>query len=228
MNKLICSIVASLAVATSLYAGPQKTVVAPAPSVASPFYIALDGGINLAQNGLPSHGLDSMQKMGWSAGLKIGYDFNTLCDGLITPAVEVEGLYTKFDHHWDGVTGYRNTIQNATLKANIGTWAGMANGIAKFNLGSWQPYVGAGVGFFSTSAQESIKVGSVGQFDIGSQDRDGFAWQLLGGVDYKITSNVSVFTEYKWLNCVIRHSGDFVTGSNLGQHLATAGVRYHF
>ncbi len=225
MNKLICSIVASLAVATSLYAGQQKAVVAPAAPEASPFYVAIDGGLNFAQNGISSYGWDNtVEKVGWTAGLKLGYDFNQCCNGLITPAAEIEGLYTNFTHNWD--QSFEDT--GVTDKARVGTFAYMANGIAKFNLGAWQPYAGVGIGWFSSKVKWAQSTSLYGQTDEGSDNRDGFAWQALAGVDYKLTSNVSVFTEYKWLDCVIRNHDDFLGGSNLGQHLVTAGVRYHF
>lgn len=223
MKKVLFSIVASLAVATSLYAG-NKTVVAPAADdTTSGFYAGIEGGLNVAQNDIKSYGLNTMDKLGWAGGLKLGYDFNN-CQNLITPALEVEGLYTSFGHHWDGEAyGY-----NATEKARVGTFAYMANGIAKVNLGAWQPYVGAGAGFFSAKAKSALKVDDFGEFNQGSEDRDGFAWQLLAGVDYNITSRVSIFTEYKWLNCVIRNGNDFLGKGDLGQHLVTAGVRFHF
>ena len=224
MKKILYSIAATLVVAATAHAGVDKVVVAPATD--SKFYVGIDGGINAAQNNIwnwdlgQDNNIKVHKKVGWTTGLKLGYLAGSSQD-LVRPAVELEGIYTGFDR----VVDVLNTpYPNDTAKASFRTFAYMANGIAKFNLGAFQPYVGAGAGFFSSKIKYSWDGSS-----IGAEKRDGFAWQLLTGVDYTVTPTISLFTEYQWLNCLIRNRMENFTGhSLLGQHLVTAGVRFHF
>ena len=226
MKKIICSIAATLAVAVTVHAGSaDKKMVAPVEStdIGSGLYAAVQGGVNAYQTGVKVAGFDASKKLGWTTGLKVGYVFGGAKD-LVRPAAEVEGIYSAFDRHFDkdfnGV--------DVTEKVRATSFAYMANGIAKFNLGNFQPYLGAGVGFFSMKAKFCAQVADEGQFSQGSENRVGFAWQLLGGVDYYFTPKLSVFTEYKWLNYEVRNSADFTGDSRIGQQLVSAGVRFHF
>jgi len=226
MKKIICSIAATLAVAATLHAGTaDKKMVAPVEStdIGSGLYVGVQGGLNVYQNGIDNGGLDAKKKLGWTTGLKAGYVFGG-AQCLVRPALEVEGIYSAFDRHFDG--SFAGV--NYTEKLRASSFAYMANGIAKFNLGNFQPYIGAGVGYFSMKAKLALQVDDIGQFDQGSEDRDGFAWQLLGGVDYYFTPKLSVFTEYKWLNYEIRNSSDFTGDPRIGQQLVSVGVRFHF
>ena len=185
--------------------------------------MGVQGGLNLTPDNIDSMGLDIKNKLGWTTGLKLGYVAGSAQD-IVRPALELEGFYAAFDRHYDA----KFEDVNETFKLRNRTFAYMANGIAKFNLGSFQPYLGAGAGYFTMKAKLSAQVDDIGQFNEGSESRDGFAWQLLGGVDYYFTPTVSVFTEYKWLNCLIRNRDDFTGCGRLGQQLVSAGVRFHF
>lgn len=228
MKKFIFSIASIVALAATVQAGTKaKTVIPPASEVGN-FYVGVKGGLNVAQNNFVSFG-DTKEKVGWAAGLNAGYMMGKAGD-LVRPTIEVEALTTGFDRHF----GLNNGI--TTGKARINSFAYMANGIANFNLGAFQPFIGAGAGYFSGKGHAAFSVPGA-QFDYGRDQRDGFAFQLLGGVDYFVTPSVSVFTEYQWLNYVIRNRNGFLPNINngfisghalLGQHLVTAGVRYHF
>jgi opacity protein-like surface antigen len=226
MKKIIFSIAATLAVAATLHAGTaDKKLITPLEStdIGSGLYVGVQGGLNAYQDGINAYGTDAKKKVGWTTGLKVGYVFGGAQD-IVRPAAELEGIYSAFDRHFDG--SFDDT--SFTEKVRASSFAYMANGIAKFNLGAFQPYVGAGVGFYSMKARFATKVDDLGQFNGGSEDRDGFAWQLLGGVDYYFTPKLSVFTEYKWLNYEVRNSSDFLGDPRIGQQLVSAGVRVHF
>lgn len=225
MKKIITSIAATLAMVAIVHAGTaaDKKLVTPmeSASIGSGLYIGVQGGLNVYQDGINNYGLNDKKKLGWETGLKVGYVAGNP-GWLVRPAVELEGIYSAFDRHLDF------PHEPVTVKLRTQSFAYMANGIAKFNLGAFQPYAGAGVGFFSMKAKECVQDGDFGQFNVGSQDRDGFAWQLLAGVDYYFISNCSVFAEYKWLNYEIRNSADFTGDPRIGQQLVALGVRYHF
>jgi opacity protein-like surface antigen len=217
MKIAILSIVATLAFAASLYAefGAGSNGCGP--------YIGVEGGFNLMQSGINGYGWDEVNKLGWATGVKAGYEFNT-GGGLVVPALELECLYTKFEHHWVGdVWG-----DSVTEKAKVKTFSCLVNGILNFNLGALQPYVGMGAGMYTANAKYSSVYSGYSEFNDGNQDRDGFAWQVLLGLDYFFTPSVSVFTEYKWLDCMVNNGDSFLGNDNFGQHLLTVGMKLHF
>ena len=76
----------------------------------------------------------------------------------------------------------------------------MFNAIVKYPLGRFHPYVGAGLGFsyadMSTIATQRIS--SVTSSAAVGKDCTSFAWQLLTGVEFDITNNLSVDICYRF------------------------------
>lgn len=235
MKKLISAIALALAAAATVHAGiPAYSMDRPGSESGRGLYLAAQGGVNLYQStdSLNSTGLNvsSKSEVGGFGGLKLGYVFGTALD-TIRPAVELDGFYNGFsqtansDVREDGVSGH------VDAKASANSGALLANGLVRFALGSTQPYFGLGVGswveqetvtlndFTLHSGGESFRFKGARSTDNGS----GFAWQAVAGVDYYVTSEISVFTEYKFLNYV--NLGD---GIGDQQHLLGAGVRFHF
>ena len=216
MKQLITSIVAAWTVAATVHAGiPNYSLDRPGSESGRGLYLAAQGGVNLyqstANDTIDGVALTSKSKVGGFGGLKLGYVFGTVLD-TVRPAAEIDGFYNGFSQSATAdYLGYK--IDDIKVKVNSG--ALMANGLVRFALSSFQPYIGVGVGGYN--ADESVTVSDVKA----SVNRTGFAWQLLAGVDCYITDSVSVFTEYKFLNYM--DSGD-----RLGQQLVGAGVRFHF
>ena len=53
-----------------------------------------------------------------------------------------------------------------------------------------------------------------------------FAWQLVGGADYYLNEDLSVFLEYKYLN--YEGTGGTIIEDRIDQHLVGLGLRWHF
>ena len=236
MKKILVSIAAILMAAVVAQAGPvssMKKIVEPAKDLN--WYGAVYGGVSLYQEGVKNHAdvlwgfdLDQKRKTGMNFGLKFGYDFAP--QDFVRPVVEFDMQYNRFNRNVD-VDLWRPT----SVKAKNDSLSLMANALAKFNCGDWQPYAGIGLGWYymHTKANMSSTWGFLDGRS-GSTNKNGFAWQLMAGVDYKIDANWAVFAEYKWLNYQIVSHKNFlfddmnVLKSRLGQQLLNLGVRYSF
>ena len=141
--------------------------------------------------------------------------------------------------------------------AKLRTTTGMINALYDFNnFGAFQPYVGAGVGIVRGDAQvvannfladpnvgpevnNPVLVGqSVGaSFDDGDT---GLGWQLLAGLGYAITDNLTWDTSYRYMQSndldfdgtIAPVAGSLAAGQieleDVGAHSLMTGFRYRF
>jgi len=190
-------------------------------------YLAPDGGFNVYRAnpdaGRPGIG-DRNVDVGGYVGGKIGYIFNT---GVIEPAIEADMFYNRFGGGWDRV--YWMTQRHKEFE-NYQTDSGafLANELIRFNLGAFQPYIGAGIGLYTASTdrqQKDTNYYSGKQYSYASfhSNNTSWAWQAVAGADYYVSHNISLFLEYKFLNYM-----ETAPDGRLGQHLVGAGVRYFF
>jgi opacity protein-like surface antigen len=223
------ALVCSLAMAAS--AGPidSKTVAPLAPDYATGIYVGPEGGFNFYQ-ALPDHnkpGINNKDSnLGGFGGGKLGYEFDL---GLFRPAIEADIFYNGFSGSWNRV--YHGPAQKHRDYEKYSTDSGvfMENELVHINLGRLQPYVGAGMGIYTsdrTTKQRdtnyySGKLYSAGTFD---STNTSAAWQLISGADYYINHRMSVFAEYKFLN----YLNTAAPHGRLGQQLAGVGVRVFF
>jgi len=236
MIKKLITLAAVVATAGVVYAGtPAKVFNEPAVQAVGNWYIAGYGGLSLLQNGMGNFSWgetrSDKKKTGWNLGLKAGYDFDP--QAWVRPVVELDLMYNSFKHSCSLVDDIWSYKMNKKYKS----FALMANVLAKFDLGAWQPYVGAGAGLYITEIAKSETGYESGAFDWKGNWSDyygGFAWQILAGVDYKIDANWAVFAEYKWFNQEVRGKKEdrdwtsYASRMRLGQQLLNMGVRYSF
>ena len=176
------------------------------------------------------------------AGLKLGYVFNTKT--LVRPALELDTYWVQSklttNYYEKTVKNYSTYMndpatdvyeQKLTASGRANTFATMVNAIGKVDLGSFQPYAGLGIGLATTGWSGTTKgvettngdvVGRYNQSAYNASSSTYFAFQAIAGADYYVMNNLSVFTEYKFLNVC----GD--NGSSLRNNIVGAGVRFHF
>ncbi len=189
-------------------------------------------------------GIQSQGDPAYSAG--IGYDFGN------NWRLELDGDYLQTD------LGSIGQLPNSSAK--LRTSSLMLNALYDFDsFGKLEPYVGAGVGIVNGNANlvahdflnngvldtspACVGPRTAGQgesCDIRDFDR-GFGWQLLAGLGYKLTDNLTWDTHYTYLNgpnldlSGARTNG--VTGGqfpitatleDVGAHSVVTGLRYKF
>jgi opacity protein-like surface antigen len=222
---LVCSL------ALAAYAGPidVKTVTSPEPDYATGFYIGPEGGLNAYQD-VPDHNKpDAHDKDSDASGYvggKLGYEFNL---GLFRPAIEADMFYNSFSGSYDLVFNGAAHENREYEKYWTNSGAFMENELVHINLGAFQPYVGAGIGLFTSDRTlkqrdtnyYSGKLYSSATFDTANTSA---AWQVIGGADYYLTRRVSLFAEYKFLN----YLNTAAPHGRLGQQLVGVGMRVFF
>ncbi len=226
--------------------------------------------------------LAAAQDSGWYLRGNAGYGAHTdaeFTDGMVGD-VESEGnaafslgLGYEFGNNWrlelDGTSlwtdlGAIDSLPNSS--ADLRTNAVMLNAIYDFNdFGSWEPYVGAGIGFvegkISAQANDfpSAAIGTPGAVLVSStacpgtpngsdvfsctvSDRQSnLGWQVLAGLGYAITDNLTWDTHYKYMssgdvavdgdrsNVTFGTSNQFTTNlEDVGAHTLLTGFRYRF
>jgi len=153
----------------------------------------------------------------------VGYQFNRWLRGDLTleyrGGATLQSLYT--------LTDSVSTQQYADFyRADVSSIIGLANVYA--DIGTWYgitPFVGAGIGFAHNMVSGFTDQGfaypgngngypSGGYFSNGSQNQ--FAWALMAGLDYDVTSNLKLELGYRYLNY-----GKLTTG---GSNCLTGGA----
>lgn len=76
------------------------------------------------------------------------------------------------------------------------SWSFMANGYYDIDTGSAvTPYVGAGIGYASTKVRFNPSGVAI------ADDKDGsLAWQLIGGLSYRLSDNTELYTDYRYFD----------------------------
>ncbi len=202
----------------------------------------LSGLIDSEQHG---NGLQSEGNSAFSAG--VGYDF---------------GDHWRVELDADTLeTSLGSISQTPSSKGSLQTESLMLNALYDFDFGDkWEPYVGAGVGIvdskgrfsahdFPGSANELVRnpvcvgprtAGDSSTCAISDSER-GFGWQLLAGMGYKLTDNLTWDTHYTFLNAssadLSGHIANSATGAfqladaeldDIGAHTVMTGLRYTF
>ena len=240
MKKLFLTMTI-LAMATAAYAGPTscKVIKEPAVQAMGSWYVAGYGGMNFKQTGIKNwwmFGSTTNKKIGWNAGVKVGYNFPKLacCPcGLMYPVLEAEYFVSSFNRN-EKFAGIQGGTPPTTDKFNVLTNALMVNALAKFDCAAFQPYIGVGAGFYHMSMD--LKENAVGNppYKANLLHGAGFAFQGLAGCDYKLDANWALFAEYKWFAmCIADAKNKPTAGFNfvksvMGQQMVNLGVRYQF
>ena len=202
----------------------------------------LTGGIDSSQHG---NGLQSEGNVAYSVGG--GYDF---------------GDHWRLELDADSLDASLGSIsQTPSSNGSLKTESLMLNALYDFdNFGKFEPYIGAGLGFVRGNADfaahdfpgvenELVRnptcvgersVGQASSCAISASD-DGFGWQLLAGIGYKISENLTWDTHYTYLNGpdldLDGHIANGNTGAfslfdaeldNVGAHTVMTGLRYRF
>ncbi len=168
---------------------------------AGPSYIGVFGGY-VKPDSL-ENSRDVSVDNSWSIGAKAGYIFPQV--GWL--AAELEYFYMA-----------KQDVDEAGFGGDFSAQNVMANLLVRYPEGKIHPYAGVGVGW----SWATIKVGSVDESD------NGFAWQILAGLNFEMTPRWSADLAYRYFQCKyndVGSPGEDVTSKN---HMILIGVNYHF
>jgi len=187
---------------TSVSATPAKE--------AGPVYVGVFGGYVIPHDLKLEDGgsVDIGVKNSWAIGAKVGYIFPQAR----WLAAELEYFYlAKQDLDQSGVDG------------DFSAHNVMANILWRYPEGKIHPYLGGGIGW----SWGTFKANSPGRSI--DESGNGFAWQILAGLNFEITPNWSADLAYRYMgikyNDMISDPSADLTSLN---HMILLGINYHF
>lgn len=210
-RSLLLGAVASLVfVSAASAAGPQG------------WYIGLEGGgnwideLDVVVDGTPN-GQTSFET-GWAALGTVGYGWNSW-------RLELEGGYRDNDFDDFNVGGGSNL-----LGGELNEISAMMNVVYDWDFSErFGLFVGAGAGadridYSNVAGYHGVEV---------SGDEWVFAWQAMGGLNYRLSSRTDLVLAYRYFNAGDTQFSDASgvhtdDNDDLVKHTATIGLRYHF
>jgi opacity protein-like surface antigen len=135
-------------------------------------------------------------------------------------------LETSYTHN--EVSGVTYVDFDLPASFDVETRALFFNYLKEVPLGKLTGYFGGGVGYANTSFRGDLDTVRF------SDESDGFAWQLVAGVDFPLTDRLSMFTQYRYMvlsnQAFTTDFGDFTTETqdNPASHAVLLGARLSF
>ena len=164
-------------------------------------YISVLGGPTF-DPGLNVNGTKNPMDTGFNVGARYGYYLNDW--NLPNVSLEADGLFSQSTY---------SGMANARLQSS----SYMANAIYHLPTNSpFELYGGAGIGAINTNIDNGI--GNHGGSTV-------LGWQALGGVDYRVSDQASIFAEYRYQNAHDVNAGGLTGISNTSNNLSF-GVKW--
>ncbi|HEX4272542.1 MAG TPA: outer membrane beta-barrel protein [Rhizomicrobium sp.] len=164
-------------------------------------YVSVLGGPTF-DPGLNVNGSKNGMDTGFNVGARYGYYLNDW--NLPNVSLEADGLFSQ-------------STYSGTSNARLQSSSYMANAIYHLPTNSpFEIYGGAGIGAIDTN------------IDNGAGNHGGstvLGWQALGGVDYRVSDQASIFAEYRYQNAHDVNAGGLTGISNTSNNLSF-GVKW--
>lgn len=210
----------------------KKDIVPDKPIGTGP-YLSVFGGGDFWQTGdrdNPGHAdaRDIVSSVGWFAGLRAGYAFNP--PGPIKPALELEAAYHRLNFHSYTRSHTSRYDFKSDTEADNQTLTTIINGVLRYDLGRFRPYVGVGIGAAHVWLTDTVETNRYVNganarvtHHFGDRDQFSFAAQGLVGAEYLVSDRVSLFAEYRPLFVRNEQQVKYYLNHEIG-----AGVRVYF
>lgn len=184
------------------------TSVSTAPATEpGPLYFGIFGGYVMPNDLKVENGesRDVSLKNSWAIGVKTGYIFP-----------RVKWLAAEFEYFYMA----KQDIDQSGTDGDFSAQNVMVNMLVRYPEGPIHPFAGVGVGWSWAKFKANSPGVSIDETD------NGFAWQILAGVNFQVTPNWSADLAYRYFSSEYRNVGDLdVTSKN---HMILFGVNYHF
>ena len=201
--KKICSVIIMFTLAVFLLLTTASITQA---EVAGPFYVGIFGGYVIPQD-LKLEGNGDSENIGldnsWAIGAKAGY----IIPAVKWLAVELEYTYLA-----------KQNIDKPGLEGDFRAHNAMANLLFRYPEGIIHPYAGGGLGWSWDEVRAQDAGGAIDSHD------GAFAWQLVAGVNFEITPNLSVDLSYKYFTSEY----DVASDGKVQDHIIALGLSYYF
>jgi opacity protein-like surface antigen len=193
--------------------------------------------------------ISAAQDTGWYLSGNIGYGAHTdseFTSGVLGDVESEGGLALSLGLGYEFANNWRLELDGTAMSTDMGTLASagevdvelqtaaaMLNAIYDFNdFGAWAPYIGAGLGLVQTD----VNLYDRGVVAINDKDSS-LGWQILAGLGYSITDNLSWDTNYKYLDAgnvqvdglqSVTPNAISADVEDVGAHTLMTGFRYRF
>ncbi len=162
-------------------------------------YAGLLGGPNWLDIN-PQHNVKLNSKTGYLVGGVVGYRFNQ------PYRVEAEVSFRRNSYYLAN-----GLLVNKKFEGHENTWAFMGNAYYDLNCHPViRPYVGVGLGYATVRHNTHFSSFEEGYSNAYSHkfNENGFAYQLMAGVNYRICENVDVGAEYRYFSIANKKMDD--------------------
>ena len=171
----------------------------------------------------------------------VGYQFNSWFRADVTGEYHFDSAYHAIQSYGPTFCGTNTGRCYDGYNAKISNAVFLANGYV--DLGTWYnvtPYVGGGVGVARTmiSGLTDVDLGGSGAGGYAAdRSQTNFAWALMAGVSYSLTSNIKLDFNYRYLNMGTASSNAIICNGSctyevqryrLSSHDVRLGLRYMF
>lgn len=207
--KLLAAGIAAVGFASVAHAADLVIETPEAPVIAEPavdwdgLFIGTFAGYAGGNTNVPV----DIDLKGWLLGVNAGANF-TLADGIVAGVIG--------DLAWSNIADDDAIVPPGSFDIN---WTGSIRARAGVAIGSFMPYMTAGIAFANASLYASDD-GS----EIGNNTHVG--WTAGAGVEFKATDNLSVDVAYRFSDYGAAAYG--VTDWDFTTHQVTAGLNWHF
>ncbi|MGZ6249084.1 MAG: outer membrane protein, partial [Syntrophales bacterium] len=117
----------------------------------------------------------------------------------------------------------KQDVDQVGINGDVSAHNVMANLLVRYPEGMIHPYAGIGIGWsWGKFSGTEFRVGSV------DESANGFAWQILAGVNFEITRDWSADVAYRYFSSKYDMGSDPSSDVTTKDNMFLLGINYHF
>lgn len=202
---------------------------APQPSYAESYVSAYAGGVipsdsDVAGNSGSGGKGEAIFDTGFGLGVKMGHWFTERNAPFFGLLVDLNAHFPKIDKLKDTTTRVDIEFDMKVLSATI-------NALMRYPEGNLRPYAGIGAGLYYAKIEDGalpVSVAGMSAGSFASESDSVLGMQLLAGLDFVVSSNVSIFGEYRYVLANFEFGGNVGIDLDYRANEFFGGVTYSF